>query len=797
MIFSRIIYQRWFLKCRLSVCTLLFSCIGCVGGGSLGNDAADGDYDSLLVINELMVNNRTGLCGPDGEPADWVEIKRLADSDDRLTASEFTLVVKKNNGKENSLPITWKQGEGIAVFFVKLPKEGACVQLLSPNGDVVSEVTYPTLAPDESYARGDDGSFEATRWQSPGFDNDASGYEAYCQQMDDVRVGPLLIWEVFSRAEKRKDCWVELKNVSDSTIDLTGYALVKKNQLSSSSNPLNGESYYLSPGKTIVIPFKLGDAETVILTKDGQFIDGVCAKQTYYGTSMGRVDGRKGLYFFAAPTCGRENTAAAYRFISKAPQLMRKGTKGEVVALLGVGGGLVHYTLDGSLPTSSSPVLTDTLTIHKTTVVRAYAEGDSMTLRSPITTTTFLIDEPDTLPVVSIAIDEADLYDFNRGIYADGPGYSPQWPHKGANFWKSWTRNAHVELIEGSQRTLASDCGLKIFGGFSRYEAKKSFTVKFKNCYGNSSFTHDFFATGSPTELHDLVLRSGSQDWNRCMIRDEFFTSLMAEHCPSLLIQAYRPVSLYVNGGYFGLYFLREKIDKHFVARKLSVSEDSITIIASNQYLEEGQKAPFTQLMNYIRSHSMADVESYEYVKARVDLQGLIDYKLGEIYSGNTDVGNVRMVRSADAGCDGRWYFVFYDLDASWTGNKPTASYYLLSGSDAQQGGLHNRMIGSLLANPDFRQLFLERLSFHMHNTFEPKHATAVFDALVGTIRPDMQRNCERWPQLSYRQWEKNIEAFRARFADRHLIVLNDLRRLLSITPDEDKRYFSDLPRTE
>jgi hypothetical protein len=340
---------------------------------------------------------------------------------------------------------------------------------------------------------------------------------------------------------------------------------------------------------------------------------------------------------------------------------------------------------------------------------------------------------------------------------------------------------------------VSTDCGFKIFGGFSRYEAKKSFTVKFQNNYGNSHLTSDFFGTGDPVELNDLVLRSGSQDWNRCMVRDEFFTSLMASQCPTLLIQDYRPVALYINGGYFGLYYLREKIDKHFVARKLGVTEDSVTIIASSQYLEEGIKMEYNNLMNYIRSHNMAKKECYDYVRERVDLQGLIDFKLGEIYSGNTDVGNIRQVRSDDADCDGRWYFVFYDLDATWVGNKPTASYYLRCGSDAQQGGLHNRMINSLLANEEFRKLFMERLSLHMHKTFSPKNATAVFDALVNTIRPEMERNCERWPQLSYKQWEKNIEAFRARFADRHLIVLNDLRRLLAITPEEDKQYFSDL----
>ncbi|MBO4451691.1 MAG: CotH kinase family protein [Bacteroidaceae bacterium] len=769
---------------------------GTVFGFGHGGEA----YDSLLVINEVMANNRTGLCDESGEPAEWVEIKRLAANGEQLAIDGFMLAVKKNNGKVSTFPITWKQGEEMAIVFLKLPKKGACLQLLSPDGDVVSEVEYPALAADEAYARCDDGTYEVTRWQSPGFENDAEGYESYCRQIDELRNSPLLIWEVFSRAEKRKDCWVELKNVSNDTIDLTGFSLgkdmkklTKVTELVVSPKAKKVAVEQLLPGQMMVVTLKLGDAETVVLACNGKFVDGVCAKSTYMGTSVGRTNDGKGFYFFASATRGGENKAHPFRYIAQAPLISSQGGKTashdarQVISAF-ADSRVVRYTIDGSEPLALSDVFPDSLTISQTTVVRAFAEGDSLTMRSAVTTKTFMMDEPHTLPVVNITIDEADLYDYNRGIYADGPGYTSAWPHLGANYWKPWTRNAHVEFGD-----LSTDCGLKIFGGFSRYEAKKSFTVKFKNCYGNSHFTYDFFGTGDPVELNDLVLRSGSQDWNRCMVRDEFFTSLMAPHCPTLLIQAYRPVALYINGGYFGLYFLREKIDKHFVARKLGVSEDSITIVASSQYLEEGSKAEYKKLTNYIRSHNMAKKECYDYVRERVDLQGLIDFKLGEIYSGNTDVGNIRQVRSDDADCDGRWYFVFYDLDATWVGNKPTASYYLRCGSDAQQGGLHNRMINSLLANDEFRKLFMERLSLHMHKTFSPKNATAVFDALVNTIRPEMERNCERWPQLSYKQWEKNIEAFRARFADRHLTVLNDLRRLLAITPEEDKQYFSDL----
>ena len=796
----------------------MLSCCG--GSGTTPSGAPkDANYDSVLVINELMPQNRTGLQDSTGEPSDWVELKNITPDSVSLEGLEIR-VQKVGSSKDSKFPLpAIKLDSGACrVVFVKLPKEGACVQLLSPSGDVMSEVEYEPLSPDESYCRRPDGTFENTRWQSPGYENDADGYEAYCQLVDEHRGSPLLIWEVMSRAEKKSGNWVELRNVSDSTIDLSGYALTTKlPDKKSKVDSLKFKVQSLSPHQSLVVPFRLGDAETVVLTRNGKFVDGVCAKLTYIGTSVGRVGGRRGFFYFATPTRDAEN-GTAYRFIADEPRLVGRAKKDTVVVSL-TPSRAVHYTLDGSEPTASSPLLRDSLVLTKTTVVRAYAEGDANALRSDVATSTWFVNEHHTMPVISIAINDGDLYDFNRGIYAKGPGYSPEWPHHGANFWKPWTRKAHVEMFDGKkeknpqsknngQRSMvngqwsmvngqcfSSDCGLKIFGGFSRYEAKKSFTVKFKNCYGNSSLTYDFFGTGEPVKLKDVVLRSGSQDWNRCMVRDEFFTSLMAPQCPTLLIQSYRPVALYINGGYFGLYYIREKIDKHFVSRKLGVSTDSITIIMSRGYQEEGTNQEYNRLMAYITSHDMTQGECYDYVRERVDLQGLIDYKLGEIYSGNTDVGNIRYVRSADKGCDGKWYFVFYDLDATWVGYKPTAAFYLRCDGEASQSGVgvHNRMIWSLLRNKNFRRLFMERLSHHMHHTFSSRNATAVFDGIVRTIRPEMKRNCERWPQLSYAQWEKNIKDFRAHFADKHKVMLNDLRQLLQITPAEEKRYFSDL----
>ena len=802
-----------------------------------------------LVINELMPSNRTGLQNDSNRPTDWIEIKHTGK--EALDLKGYTLVVNKNaetveaveaveheegeegdeekEKKKSKKAKEWKfpsvkieGGQCVLVFAEKskepvegsklqanfnLPKEGATVQLLSPSGKVLSEVKYGATEPDQAIALQKDSTYKATYRQSPGFNNDRKGYEAASQQIEGQCKSPLKIWEVMSRAPHSYENWVELKNVSNTPVNLASYRLSKK-----MGKELGWElpSKTLAPGEIFSVqlvgskankvnpqeaPFKLGDAETIVLTtKDGKYVDGLCAKLTPYGTSIGRKKGGKGYYFFATPSKDADN-GAGYSYIAEMPQWdhkagIYKNQKKLKLKLEDPGGRPVHYTLDGSEPTANSPVFKDSIVLTEPTVVRSYTAGDSVTMKSHTATASYMIGVDHDLPIINISINNDDLFSHANGIYAKGPGFGGEFPYKGANFWKDWTKKAHVEMFD-DKGGFASDCGLKIFGAYSRAEDKKSFRIKFRGEFGDAKVNYDFFGTGEPLEIEDLVLRSGSQDWYQYMLKDEFFTSLVQSGSKpeSLFTQMYRPVALYVNASYFGLYFIREKIDKNFVARKLNVPNDSIDVVM-------GGSSAFMDLQNRILGMDITQKENFEYARRNIDLESLIDFKIGNIYSGKGDVGNTRHARSLHPDSDKKWHYVYYDIDVSWKADgSPSAEFYLSTqpGAIVPEKAKYNALIEKMLKNKEFRQMFLSRLAYHLANTYSAKNATAHFDKFVAQIRPEMKLNCKRWPRLSYEKWENNIKEFRSRFAGRPAKVLNDVRRQLNVTPEENKKYFASL----
>ena len=800
-----------------------------------------------FIITEVMPANHTGLLAEDGELYDWIELQNI--TTEVASLKDYSLAFEKNGKKsskkndeksdekddersdeksddeEASKVKTWefpdvevKPGERIIVFAskkvadkegktpqkelhasFKLSASGGKLQLLR-DGDAVSEVCYGPLDDDVCYRLNADSIFEASYEQTPGFENTNEGFESYCTLMEQQRKDAALkIWEVHAKGQKKGRAWIEVKNVSDQPVDLEEYKLTtsKKKALK-----WNFPAVQIQPGERFVMDcrkedFKIGSTKSVVLMKKKKFVDGVCPATTPYGVSTGRVEGKDGFFYFPSPTRNAENTSTCYRHIAQQPSFnptpnVYSGRESMNVCLATYGY-TVHYTTDGSMPTAASPIYKDSITIKKTTTIRAFCEGDSTTMRSNTATATFIFAKEHTLPVMNITVPEADLYDYNRGIYMAGPGASTEYPHQGANYWKPWWKRAHVEFFDSINGGFSAGCEMAIFGGFSRTLAKKSFKIRFRDECGPAHLDYDLYNEGKVEEVKNFVLRSGSQDISGVMVRDEFFTSLMKQHSPTLLIQAYRPVALYINGEYFGLYYLREKIDKRFVARHLNVSTDSISIIMSGMYCEEGTKKDFTDLQTYASTHNLADKECYEYVKSRVDLTGLIDYKLGQMYSSNTDLGNVRYVLSKDPKGDQKWHIVFYDLDATWATNCTSSSYFLASG-DNRVKRIQNLLVQELLKNQEFRQLLLERLSLHMHKTFSTKNTTAVFDDLINTIKPEMQRNCQRWPAvLTYPRWENRVKEFREKFKERNKIMLNDLRQYLKVTEEEEKKYFSDL----
>ena len=797
----------------------------------------DGDP---IKISEIAPKNHIGLTDSFGETSDWIELHNTSDTEVNLKG--YKLSDSSEEPYAWSFPdVTVESGGYIYVFcsgrdvekgdeihadFVLSSKSGTVV-LARPDGGIVDHVEYSGVATNESYADDENGNFTATPWQTPGFANTVDGYEKYAETLKTP--SGLIINEVMVGNEKycahnggRYYDWIELYNASDADIDLSEYTLSKElSDLGAFTLPqrtLRPGEYALvmcsgdetlSTSSYIHANFKIdNDGEELFLSKNDTVVDSVYFSNIRAGYSFGRSSLGNGFYNLSQPTPGYVN-GMGIRQVSSAPFTdTAEGVYNNVanvkVALSAFGDATVYYTTDCTEPTYTSTQYLGELTLDKTTVVKAVAYEKGK-LPSAVVTLSYIVNENHTLPVISLSADPDDLFDYYTGIYADGPGYTYEFPHKGANFWQDWERDAHVAFFADGEDGFSLDCGIKMFGNYGRAYDQKPFQIKFKKKYGTSELHYKMFEQYSDMSVFDaLVLRCGSQDSYRSRFRDELFTSLVTDSSSTLLSQAYRACVLYLNGQYWGVYYIREKVDENFLAQHENYGPDSFTMLYRNGEVIMGDTDEgYASLIYFVETHDMTLKENYDYVCSRIDIQNYIDFKIFQAYSGNYDLHNIKYYKSDAEGSDGKWRWIFYDQDYAFRELGDSVARTVESGYHF----ISNTLIRNLLKNPDCRALYLSRMSELFSSALSADTVLAKINALYEESLPEMQRHCERW-SLSFDNWKYEVDVLRRTVSDSGSIeglgglsyggsriaqVLANLKSTLYLTDEEYNKYFGGL----
>ena len=238
---------------------------------------------------------------------------------------------------------------------------------------------------------------------------------------------------------------------------------------------------------------------------------------------------------------------------------------------------VIKYTTDGSNPTSTSRTYITPLSIANNLVLKAGLFADDF-LPSRTYTQSYLVGTAHELPVISMVVDEQDFFSEATGIYALGFDFEVDFPHFGANFWEDIERPIHLSFFErDGQLGFANNAGVKIFGGWSRGLDQRSLSLFFRSQYGVNVLDYSLFEQRPYSQYEAFVLRNSGNDWQNTMLRDLTLTGLMENS--NVDIQAGRPVAAYINGDYWGLYNIREKINEHYLAALHEVRTEDITCL--------------------------------------------------------------------------------------------------------------------------------------------------------------------------------------------------------------------------
>ena len=748
-----------------------------------------------IRVTELMVKNRATLPDEDGDFPDWIELENISDSPVDLSGWRLTDSDRKPGtvlqgavlapGERLLLFASGKDRPGHLNFSLSA---GESLYLYTDLGVLAEELVCPDGAADRAWLPDGAGGFAESLYPTPGYPNTLESYVSLMEA--ESPAGPLVINEadVFNRggrwtASLGDSDWVELKNISDGPVELSDYYLsddgdqrllfrLPEGTLQPGGLYLlrcdNGEVPYASA--PLCDAFSLdSDADRLYLSRaDGSLADYVSLRGIPYDGSFGRMPGQNGWFFLPVPSPGGENAGGERRIADMPVSLEADGVFNGVdsVTVSLSAGGEIHYTTDGTWPTAQSPLYQGPFEMTRTGTVRA-VNVEAGALPSRPLCLSYIINENHTLPVVSLVSDDAQF----RGMYYGN--------RKGVEVPASLS----VYLEDGS---FTIPCGVKLNGESSLVLAKKNLSLRFRGAYGQEELHYDVFGDGGVCDFNNLLLRAG-QDYFHAIIRNELCTELARGATDRVVISRCRYCILYVNGKYYGIYAIEEKLNEAMYAHLAGVSRESVTVETPPL---DGKHNMYREVISYALTHDLSDPANYEELCRRLDVDSMIDWLILEGVFANDDLtyGNVRYCRSLEN--DGKWRLMFYDLDSTLY-HANTCFGNLLSpwAQDTRQVA---QLIRALLRSPEFRDKLLTRAAELLAGPLSNERILEEIDRLSAIVAPEVERDYGRF-QMKVSDWEWNVQWMRDFVSDNdwNQICVNNLCHYLNVTREERARYFT------
>ncbi|HLP12084.1 MAG TPA: CotH kinase family protein, partial [Flavobacteriales bacterium] len=494
-----------------------------------------------------------------------------------------------------------------------------------------------------------------------------------------------------------------------------------------------------------------------------------------YDNSVGSFpDASSTIKLFGPPTPGATNNASTpYTDYAATPDFSIGAgfyTTPFTVSIIDFNSGTseVRYTVDGSDPSPSSPLYTGPVTIFFNTVLKARAFVPGY-LPSEIRTATYFINVSHITPILSVTTENSNLYG-PTGMFD--------------NYNNDWLKAGYAEYFDSTSAhnmIFSMPVGMIMDGGAggSRSQPQHSFRIEMDNSVlGDESVSYPFIPDrGQRTEYGKFYLRNGSNQYLRLPYKEACQARMMCKET-NTYYAAYRPVTVYINGQYFGLYELREKYDKQMFEENDNATDSTIEILSMSYFYGLVLRAVEGDVDNFWNDYAdfdalnVFDPDYWEKADSLFDQKYYVDYIISESWMGNVDWpgNNIKIYRS-DA-TSNRWRFATIDMELallpnSWTDCNFDHINYML-GQPTSNPYINIWLQG--MQNNEFKNYFINRYADVMNTSYDTTRLLSIEEDFFNQTVGEMPNEFQRWGN----PWD--IPTQMNQFNNDHQTFRNELR---------------------
>lgn len=586
--------------------------------------------------------------------------------------------------------------------------------------------------------------------------------------------------------------WMELYNSGAAAINLNGYYLSDKSDNLTKfqiNNPIN-----IAPNDHLMVyasgrsevnannihtSFKItqtkGNEWWILTDPDGvTVVDSLFVRPALTNQSRGRItDGGTnwGVFDNASPN---GNNVGGYTSYASTPVFSEEPGYHAAAINLSISSAdatdNIYYTLDGSHPDDTDNLYGGPLNINSTTVVKAVCYSNDATIhRSFIEYGTYFVNTTHTVPIISISGAQVDnLLNGNGGLEPVG---SFEYYRNGVLADK-----ARGEFNEHGNDSWAYD--------------QRGFDYITRDQFGyNHAVQDEIFRTKDRSKFKRLIVKAAANDnynasFGGAHIRDSYVQSLSQVADLRMDERSYEPCILYLNGEYWGVYDIREKVsDLDFTEHYYDQGDEDVQYLKTwggtwQQYGAPQAINDWDDLVTYILGNDMTDPTNYAYVKSVYNTGSLIDYFILNSYVVAADWLNWNTSWWRGLNPDGdkkKWRYTLWDMDntfghgTNYTGipsqnaNADPCDPESL-GDPGGQG--HVPIWNTLLGNEEFFADYINRFADLSNSYFSCEFMLSHLDSLIEVIDPEMPEQINTWGG-SYAGWQDNVEEMRSFIEER------------------------------
>ena len=402
------------------------------------------------------------------------------------------------------------------------------------------------------------------------------------------------------------------------------------------------------------------------------------------------------------------------------------------------------------------------------------------------------------IPVLSLVV-EPDAFFPPNGIYVGSmeKGQEEEAVRTIGNAWKKKPITAYAQFFFNGELKEELELDLKTYGGMTLGWKEKSLQLSArKKLHGEGKINVKLFRNLPQREFQHVVLRTSGNDQNKTRFKDLSISQVADEL--GINTKASRPVVVYVNGIYWGIHNLREKVNKDYFTERYNWKKgDFIELQGSGMY-----HPGFRKLVSF----AAANAGSRDFPKRiadSIDIENFFNFNIIQTYISNADYrGNVRFFKHKH----GKWKWVLYDTDLA-CGNNFLERNFIRDRTFPTEEYWYNppyatTLLNSLLRNKELKENFVRQYTYLMATYLTPANFHAKLDNNAAIIDGELERHWQRRNHLyseNRTKWNGHVRNLKSYFSRRpesaykHLMETFSLKAPVQVSVSQNRSGFKGL----